>query len=284
MLSRLRIQEVSVSRSLFLVPAAALLLLSACEKQNDYPPQYGQQGYGQPGYGQPGYGQPQPGYGQPQPGYGQPQPGYGQPQGQPPVYQPGQPQPQPGQPQPGQPQPNIGGIPIPTFPGMPGIPGMGTPGGTTGGTPGGTTGGPQGGSNSGLAQQIDPTMAAVATIPLMQLQSQHAQGMQKEGPVLAGNFQEGQRLEQAVQLMPNKCYTITATGAGIQELDVQLVIIAPLPGQTPALAQDNQTGSTAVLGGSGNCFRWSFPMGANAKWIMTATKGSGVAAGQMYVK
>ena len=119
----------------------------------------------------------------------------------------------------------------------------------------------------------------------MQLQMSHAQGMQKEGPILAGNFQEGQSLEQAVQLMPNKCYTILGTGAGIQELDIQLVLLTPLPGQSPVLAQDNAAGgSNAIVGGGGSCFKWQLPAGANGKWIMTASKGSGVAAAQLYVK
>ncbi|NUP07161.1 MAG: hypothetical protein HOW73_13990 [Polyangiaceae bacterium] len=248
---------------------ALLSALAGCEssRQNDpqYAPGYGQPGYGQPGYGQPGYGQPgygQPGYGQPP--YGQPQPG----QPQQPQPQPGQPQPQPGQPQ--QQQPGVGGFPFP----IPGWPGAGGTGGT------GTTQG-----TAKPAQQIDPSLATVATVPLMQLQLQHAPGMAKEGPVLAGNFQEGQSLEQSVQLMPNKCYTIIGTGAGIQELDIQLVLLTPLPGQSPTLAQDNaQGGATSVVAGGGNCFRWQAPFGANAKWVMTSTRGSGVAAGQLYVK
>ena len=111
-----------------------------------------------------------------------------------------------------------------------------------------------------------------------------APGMAKEGGVLAGNFQAGQSLEQAFQLMPNKCYTVIGTGAGITELDIVIVVVAPLPGQPPALAQDNMTGATAVVGANGNCFRWQAPVGVNAKYIMTAKAGSGVAAAQLYSK
>lgn len=258
-----------------LLPVLALTALVACESQQAQPapaygqPGYGQQGYGQPGYGQPGYGQPQPGYGQPGYGQPQPQPGYGQPQPQPGYGQP-QPQPNPGQyqPQP-QPQPSAGGQtggwPFPGFP-------FPAPGG--------------GGSSSGAktAQQIDPTMATVATVPLAQLSLQHAQGMTKEGGVLAGNFQEGQILEQSFQMMPGKCYTVIATSAGISELDLKIIALTPLPGDPPPVAQDNTQGNNAVLGGSGACFKWQAPVGVNAKWVMTATKGSGVAAGQLYVK
>lgn len=118
----------------------------------------------------------------------------------------------------------------------------------------------------------------------MQLQGTHAPGMQKEGGALAGNFQQGQSLEQGFQLMPNKCYTVIATGAGVSELDVVLVVLTPIPGQSPVLAQDNMTGTTAVVGGSGQCFRWQAPFGANAKFIMTATAGAGLAAAQLYSK
>lgn len=265
-----------MNRSFVAVSGLALLsAITGCEssRQNDpaYAPGYGggygqQPGYGQPGYGQPGYGQP--GYGQP--GYGQTQPYPGQTQ----PY-PGQPQPQP-QPQPTtQPtqQPGIGGFPFP-FP----FPGAGGTGGTTGGT---TQPAPAGGN--GMAQQIDPNLATVATVPLMQMQVSHANGMQKDGPVLAGNFQEGQRLEQGIQLMPNRCYTIIGSGAGVSELDIQLVVINPL-GQPMVVAQDSQQGASSVVGPSGNCFKWQFPAGANGKWIMQATRGAGVAAGQAYVK
>ena len=102
--------------------------------------------------------------------------------------------------------------------------------------------------------------------------------------MLAGNFQQGQTLEQAFTVMPGKCYTITATGAGISELDVHLVLTTPIPGASPVLAQDNMQGSNAVVGGNGACVRWQGFVGANAKFVMTATAGGGVAAAQLYVK
>ena len=61
-------------------------------------------------------------------------------------------------------------------------------------------------------------------------------------------------------------------------------MLAPIPGQMALLAQDNQQGPNAVVGGNGNCFKWQAPFGVNAKWIMTATKGSGMAAAQMFVR
>jgi len=118
----------------------------------------------------------------------------------------------------------------------------------------------------------------------MQMAASQAPGMQKAGPVVAGNFKPGQTLETTTQLLPGKCYTILAVGAGIQELDINLIALTPIPGMSPELARDNGTGANASLGGGGNCFKLPVPFGVNAKWIMTAKSGSGLAAGQMYVK
>lgn len=279
-------------RSMYVLPALGFLLGIAGGCVREQEPTSPQPGYGQPGYGQPGYGQqpgypqqPQPGYPpQPQPGYPQqPQPGYtpqpgqpapqpGQPAPQPggfPFPQPGQPAPQPGQPapQPGQPAPQPGGFPFP-FP----IPGQPQPA-------------PGGGASGGTAQPIDPNLAQVAIIPLTQMQQSQAPGMQKEGPVVAGNFQAGQSLESQTQLLPNKCYTVLGVGGpGVQEVDIQLIALTPIPGASPVLAQDNSKGANAALGGGGSCFRWQAPFGVNAKWVLTVTAGSGLAAGQLYVK
>jgi hypothetical protein len=126
-------------------------------------------------------------------------------------------------------------------------------------------------------------MASAATLPLMQLKQQHAAGMAEEGPVLAGNFQQGQSLERAFQLMPGTCYTVTATGT-VSELDAMILVSTPLPGASPVLAQDNMQGATAVVGANGACVRWQGFVGMNAKVVITATSGSGLAAAQLYVK
>jgi hypothetical protein len=191
-----------------------------------------------------------------------------------------QPQPQPGQTGTAAP----GGFPFP-FP-FPGGGGTAQPTGTSTGTaapggfpfpipgfPGGSTGGSPSGGSGGSAQQIDPALANVATVPLLQMQATHAQGMNKDGGVLAGNFQQGQSLEQQFQLLPGKCYTVIGSGAGISELDLQMFVVTPI-----------QTGSQSVIGGSGNCFRWQAPLGATGKFVMTAKAGSGIGAAQLYSK
>jgi hypothetical protein len=222
-----------------------------------YPPgQYGAQP-GQPGYQQ------QPG----QPYQQQPQQGYPQQPGQPQAYpsQPGaQPGPQPGT-QPG-PAPSGGFPPIPGFPPAPG--GGGGGGGTSGGT----------------AQPIDPNLAAVATGPLALYANTEAPGMAKEGALVAGNFQNGQTLESQFTFQPGKCYTVLAVGAGITEIDIEMQYVTPIPGINPSIGRDSQKGAQASIGGKGNCLKPISPFPTNAKFIVKATTGAGVAAAQLYSK
>ncbi len=173
--------------------------------------------------------------------------------------QPGQPYPQPGQPypQPGQPYPQPA-QPVPQPTGQP------------------TSGG-------GTAQPLPPAAAAVAQPILTGLAGQEVQGMQPDGPSFAGQFQQGQTLEQPFQIQPGKCYSVVGVGVGITELDVQIVLHQP-PLPPYVAAQDQGTGPQAVLGGRGNCFKNPLPVGGPAKVVMTATGGSGIAMAQIYSK
>jgi len=276
-----------VNRQIF--PLALLVFTSVaggCVREPDNAPaqqgynnNYGPGGQPPPGYGQPGYGQP--GYGQ------QPPPGYGQPGPAPAPTTPGtQPAPAPA-PAPGGTQPapsNTAGNPFP-FP-FPPFGGGGQQPAPSGG--GGQQPQPQPGQTGGSgasASPIDPNVAGIAIIPLNAFAVTEAPGAKAEGPVLAGQFQEGQSLEQQVQLLPGKCYTVLSVGTGtITEMDIQLILLTPVPGLSSVLAQDTGSGAKAELGAKNNCFKWSAPLGVNAKYVMKATRGSGVAAGQLYVK
>ena len=287
-------------------------LAAACDK-NDPQPQTAQNAYNQQGQypqgqqgqypqGQDPQGQyPQGQYPQgqyPQGQYPQGQYPQGQyPQGQYPQGQyPQQQYPQgqyPQQPQPTQTAPaGTQTAPASTIPGLPGfqlpqLPGFPTPGGSSTAPQGGGTA-PQGGGapggSTGAATPMDPTLATVATGPLFLLAQTDAQGMNKEGAVVAGNFQNGQTLESSFQLNPGKCYTVLAVGAGITEMDVSIVLATSIPGMSSVLAQDSGSGATASLGGKGNCYKWSAPLAAPAKWVMKARTGQGIAAGQLYSK
>jgi hypothetical protein len=138
--------------------------------------------------------------------------------------------------------------------------------------------------SAGPAQPIDPGLANAATVPLMAYAQQEAPGMNREGPVVAGNFREGQTLEQAFQMLPGKCYTILAVGAGISQVDIDVVALTPLPQASGSLAHVSGNGSNASLGGRGNCYKWGLPVGINAKYVIRATRGQGIAAGQLYTK
>ena len=177
--------------------------------------------------------------------------------GQQPVGQyPQQPAGQYQQPQPAQ------TAPAPAQPGIPGMPG-------------------QAASSTGSATPLP--MAAMLTPGLQAIAASDAQGMAADGQSFAGQFQEGQTLEQPLNIQAGKCYTIVAMGAGIQQLDIQLVAQqAPLP--AVVLAQSNTTGAQASLGGKGQCFRNPLPIGGPGKVVIKATRGAGMAAAQVFVK
>jgi hypothetical protein len=86
-------------------------------------------------------------------------------------------------------------------------------------------------------------------------------------------------------MQPGKCYTIVAAGIPpVSELNIQLAGVMPIPGMSPILAQDQDTGPQAVLGRKPNCYKYPFPVGAPAKVIITVAGGSGLAAAQVYEK
>ncbi len=282
---------------------------------------YGQQAYAQPGAPQAGAqpGAPPLGYGQP----GVPLPGgYAPPQSAPPPAPPpgyapqAPPQYGPQPPPPSNPQPQAGPPPVPGLPGFPALPGFPgfpspspapqappaapapgpapapAPAPAPGGFPfpfpfpgAGAPGQGQPGQvpSSGAATPIDPNLAGVATVPLMAFSQQEAPGMAREGNLIAGNFKEGQTLEQAFQMLPGKCYTVLAVGAGIAQIDLAIVAVTPIPQASGVLAQQSGT-TSAALRGRGNCYRWDLPVGINAKYVIRAARGMGIAAGQLYSK
>jgi hypothetical protein len=139
-------------------------------------------------------------------------------------------------------------------------------------------------SASGSAATPVPPLGAMAVTPILQaMGGSEAPGMKAEGQAFAANFQEGQTLEQPINIQAGKCYTIVAASIGITELDIQLVAqAAPLP--PVVLAQDNQTGPNPTLGGKGQCFRNPSPLTVPGKVILKATKGTGMAGAQVFIK
>lgn len=126
--------------------------------------------------------------------------------------------------------------------------------------------------------------AAAAAQPILQgMAASEVKGMQPDGQPFAAQFQEGQILEQPINIQAGKCYSVIGASIGIQELDIQLVLTAaPLPPQV--LAQDNTTGPQATLGGNGQCFKNALPIGGTGKVVVKATKGAGLGIAQVYIK
>lgn len=138
-----------------------------------------------------------------------------------------------------------------------------------------------------VAQRLDAAQAGVVTPILAGLVKDNVSaGAKPVGDAVAGNFGQGQTLEFPVQLQPNKCYTVIATGLPpVKEVNVQLELTTVLPGVTPVLAVDQDTGPTAVLGKKTACYKWTLGViPAPGKVVVQVPAGSGLVAAQVYEK
>jgi hypothetical protein len=136
---------------------------------------------------------------------------------------------------------------------------------------------------AGGGGSASPINASMLTPALTLLAQGEVQGMQAEGGSFAGNFQEGQTLAQPLALNPGRCYTVVGASAGIQQLDLQIVVQQP-PFSPTIVSQSNTQGPQAVLGGKGACWKNLSPFPIPAKVIVKATRGAGMAAAQVYSK
>lgn len=165
----------------------------------------------------------------------------------------------------------------------PGTPNPGTP--TNPGTPNPGTPTQPAASGGGSATPIAPAAAAAATPVLQAMAANEVKGMQPDGGAFAGQFQQGQTLEQPFNIQPGKCYSVVGVGIGITQLDIQIQTVAAIPGMPPVtLAQSSGSGPNATLGGGGNCFKNPLPVGGPAKVVVKATGGAGIALAQIFSK
>jgi hypothetical protein len=163
---------------------------------------------------------------------------------------------------------------------------------TAGAGPGGAGGAPAAAGGAGglgappagpVAQRLDASAAAAIRPVLDQLAKEQTQpGAKPVGETLVGNFGTGQTLETQVMLQPNKCYTVVATALPpVTEVNVQLVLVTLLPGMSPVLAVDQESGPNAVLGKKATCYKWMFGnVPASAKVVVQVAGGSGLVAAQ----
>lgn len=130
------------------------------------------------------------------------------------------------------------------------------------------------------ATPVDVTMAAQAGPVIQYLASSHLpSGAKQMGAPFAGQFAQGQILEQKVQLSAGKCYTVVAAGLPpISEVNLELFV----EGEDEPVARDDTKGVQAVLGSRNACFKpgSSGPF----KLVLSVEKGNGVAAAQVFQK
>ena len=178
------------------------------------------------------------------------------------------------------------GAPVAATPGA--APAATVPGAAPAGAPGGLPALPVATASSGpSATPLDPaTAAAVTTLIAPLAASAAAPGAKPVGAAIAGNFTQGQTLEQTVQMNPGKCYTIVGVGVPtIQNLDIALVPSIGIPGLPAAIvASDSTVGANAIVGQQPNCYKWALPMGGTMKVVVTVSQGQGMAAAQVFEK
>jgi hypothetical protein len=105
--------------------------------------------------------------------------------------------------------------------------------------------------------------------------------MNPEGQMAKGNLQEGGHVEFMVNMSPGSCYTIIGFGAGVQDLDLNLLMP---PVYTMLSAQDGMTGPTAVIGAAPKQLCPILPFTVPYKVDIHAKKGAGAVGAQVYVK
>lgn len=111
-------------------------------------------------------------------------------------------------------------------------------------------------------------------------QAKWAAGMTPEGQVAKGNLSEGGHVEFLVNMDPSKCYTVIGYGAGVQDLDLNL--LAP-PLYNILAGQDGMAGPTAVVGGMQKMCP-IIPLSVPYKVDIHAKKGGGPVAAQLFSK
>jgi hypothetical protein len=124
-------------------------------------------------------------------------------------------------------------------------------------------------------------MADPAEAGLRAAAAQYAPGMSADGQVAKGNLAEGGHIDFVVNMEPTKCYAVVAYGAGVTDLDVNL--LAP-PLYNILAGQDGMAGPTAVVGAAPRPMCPILPVTVPYKIDLHAKKGGGLVAAQLYSK
>jgi len=156
----------------------------------------------------------------------------------------------------------------------------------TGSTGAGTTGVIHQTTPGAEAVRLDTNAAAGAVQMLTPLVATYVpEGAMPVGRLVAGQFAQGQSLQEPVTLKPGACYTVVAIAAApVSELDIALTPAIPIPGFNPTAAKDSETGLVATIGKKPSCFKWALPAAGSMTLTVTVAGGQGVAAAQVYEK
>lgn len=117
--------------------------------------------------------------------------------------------------------------------------------------------------------------SAVTALGLANTATSEAEGLSSDGPVVSAVLAEGQRLELSRTIAIGHCLTVVAQGSlGVREVDVFLG--TGKPGDPEILAQDEQLGPVAILGGRKGCFRHarSTPLAATIYVLLRRGEGA----------
>jgi hypothetical protein len=160
--------------------------------------------------------------------------------------------------------------------------------GTTGGygasySTGGSTATGGAPPTSNTAAALPPAAGLLVGPILKETASRETSGMREDGPALVASFMQGQTYDTDFTIQPNQCYAIVGVGMGVTELDIEVILNQP-PAPQSTLASDSLTGPQSVVGGSGNCYRYSSPVAVPVKIRTRATGGSGIVMVQVYSK
>ena len=120
-----------------------------------------------------------------------------------------------------------------------------------------------------------------AELGLRESAAKYAAGMQPEGNIARASLSEDGHVGFMTELDPSKCYTIVAYGAGVSDIDINL--LAP-PLYNFLAGQDGLTGPTAVIGAAPNLLCPIVPLSIPYKVDLHAKKGGGVVAARVYAK
>jgi len=110
---------------------------------------------------------------------------------------------------------------------------------------------PQPPSDGGVGAPSSDAAAAADTIEpgIAQIAARVAADMQPEGAFVRQKVLPGQHLRVDITLKGDECYTIIAlAGAGVSDLDMQMLYKDPTSGQLAPIAQDQQNDQSALLG------------------------------------